>query len=418
LTGRNSFLLVCLLGAFLSVRSSPGQEFKVGDYRARALIGEPRLVEGREYVSFAGDTGFRDWLPDPEAMNRWLTQEANLLAHFDLSVVNLEYGLPGFSGRPLDDRIDRTVTEALRRLGYSLVSVANNHVLDSGSEGVSHSVTGLQEANFQIIGLRTHPVYIWQAGIRRIAIYSLTAYTDKNDPDRLTLKLDDAELAWIQRLTSQADYRIAFVHMGSMSSFPSEHERRETLRLIEHGADLVVCTGSHFLKGFVLERGRPVVYGLGDHLFSSVNSGIEALGLHLVAGFGPSGLEQLFVVPFWNDIRGGTTGPLDNASFRAFEKLFRERSTADTSRYYSDPRSLESLKNSVSRLRFADLQRLGPRQCLYAVRIVWRNYPFAVASAGVLMLVPVALLIRQRRRRGLGGFDHRAKAPRTDIDGE
>jgi hypothetical protein len=109
-------------------------------------------------------------------------------------------------------------------------------------------------------------------------------------------------------------------------------------------------------------------------------------------------LEQLFVVPFWNNIRDGKTGPLDETDFQAFEKLFRERSTADTNRYYSDPRSLEVLKESVSRIRLSDLRRVGPRQFLYAARIVWSNYPFATACAGLLVLGLLVLLIWQGRR--------------------
>jgi hypothetical protein len=120
--------------------------------------------------------------------------------------------------------------------------------------------------------------------------------------------------------------------------------------------------------------------------------------VYLVAGFGPSGLEQLFVVPFRNNIFGGTTGPLDEAAFRAFEKVFRERSTADTSRYYSDPRSLGALKGSLRRLRLSDLRQLRPRQFLFAARIVWRNYPFAAAGVGLLALVPMAIVMVRRRR--------------------
>ena len=277
------------LGVLVCVHFSLAQEFRIGDYRAEALIGEARLIEGRDYVSFAGDTGLRDWLPTQEALDDWLTAEAGLLAHFQLNVINLEFGLPGFTGREMDVRIDRIMTGVLRQVGCSLVSVGNNHVLDYGPEGISHTVAELQKADVQVIGLRSHPVYLWQASGRRIAIYSLTAGTDKDDPQRLTVNLDNDNLAWIQELTERASFRIAFVHLGSMSSYPSEHERREAVRLVERGADLVVLTGSHFFKGFVLEKGKPVVYGLGDHFFSYVGDETETLGTFLVAGFGPSG---------------------------------------------------------------------------------------------------------------------------------
>jgi hypothetical protein len=349
-------------------------------------------------VSFAGDTGFRDWLPTQKSLDDWVTAEASLLAHFQLNVINLEFGLPGFTGREMDGRIDRTMSMALRQVGCGLVSVGNNHVLDYGPEGVSHTVAELRKSGIQVIGLRSHPVYLWQPNGRRIAIFSLTAGTDKDDPQRLTLDLDNVNLAWIQELAERASFRIAFVHLGSMSSFPSEHERSEAARLLARGADLVVFTGSHFIKGFVLENGKPVVYGLGNHLFSYVDAQTETLGMFLTAGFGPSGLEQLFVVPFRNNIRDGKTGPLAEPDFRAFERLLRERSTTDTSRYYSDPRSLGVLKNSLRRLHLSNLRQLEPRHFLLAARIVWRNYAFAVVSVGSFVVALVTIVVAQRRR--------------------
>ena len=252
-------------------------------------------------------------------------------------------------------------------------------------------------------------MYFWQTGGKTVAIFSLTAYTDLKDTQGLTLKLDDSDLALIRRLTASADFRIAFVHLGSMSSFPSEHERAEAARLVASGADLIVCTGSHFIKGFVREKGKPVLFGLGDHLFSPVNDATEDVGMHLVAGFAAGRLEQLFVIPFRNAIRAGKTGPLEAEEFKAFLRIFRERSTTDTSRYYSDPRAGALLSDRLRRMRFSDLKQIRPRQFVYAARILWHRYPAVVGLTAALILATAVFLVRRARRRA----EHRDPAGGT-----
>jgi hypothetical protein len=398
LVGRNRRLLA-ILGVFFACASPcRPQEFHIGEYAAEALLGEARLREGVQYVSFAGDTAFVDWLPNERLLGRYVATEGEPLTRFQLNVVNLEHVLVGFSGRSLDQQTDAAMLSTLRRVGYRIVSLANNHALDAGPLGVSFSAAGLEAAGLEVIGLRSHPVYFWEVGRGRVAIFSLTAYTDLKDVEGLTLKLDDKDLALIRRLTVSANFRIAFVHLGSMSSYVSEHERAEAARLVASGADLIVFTGTHFIKGFVREKGKPVFFGLGDHLFSIADAGTEDVGMHLVAGFSEGGLDQLFVIPFRNSIRAGKIGPLDPESFRAFLRVFHERSTRDTSRYYSDPRTWAVLSDRLRRLSFSDLKQIRPRQFLYAARIVVHHYPVAITSASALIIVAVVLLVWRIRR--------------------
>ena len=100
-------------------------------------------------------------------------------------------------------------------------------------------------------------------------------------------------------------------------------------------------------------------------------------------------------------------------------KVFRDRSTPDTSRYYSDPRSLGVLKDSLRRLRFSDVRQLKPRHFLLAARIVWRNYAIAVVGAGLLVVVLIAIVFVQRTRlRQRRDFEKHGRVPIPSTDGE
>lgn len=389
------FVLTYLFLSLFSSSASATGEFVLGAYRAHALIGEAELVDGTDYISFTGDFGFSGWLPTAEAIERHLAHEASLLSNFRLSVINVEFGLAGLSGHELDKQIDAVAIRLLKQAGFDVAGHANNHALDFGAAGVRYNTAQWEKAGLATIGTRDAPFYEWETGGRRVAIFALTDYTDREDWEGLVLRIDDANLALIKEKTAFADFRIAFVHLGSMSFFPSPHERKQVTRLLDIGADLVICTGSHFIKGFTPHRGKPVVYGLGNHLFSAVDRTTEPFGMHLVAGFRAGEFVQLFAVPFWNTIQEGRTGPLDASAFYAFKKHLLERSTTDTIKYFSDPHSLRMLKQHLTKLNLSSVQQIRPRHFLYAFFIAYQHYPILVITGCLIFLMLLAMFIRQ-----------------------
>ena len=302
--------------------------------------------------------------------------------------------LPGFRGSQLDREIDKLVVDTLKKAGYGIVARANNHALDHGIDGIHYNTTQLAEAGLAMIGIRDFPVYEWDTGGKKVAIFALTDEADREDQQSLILAMNRADLALIQQKTAGTHFRIAFIHLGSMSSFPSVHEREQVDRLIDIGADLVVCTGSHFIKGIVMQRGKPVAHGIGNHIFSFVDTDTEPIGMHLVAGFRAGELIQLFAVPFHNTIRQGKTGPLDEAAFAFFKKTVLERSVTDTEKYFSDPRSLKNLIEYMNDFRFSKLNKIKWRHVAYGARILFHHYPLIAMSGSVLALLLSVLLLR------------------------
>jgi hypothetical protein len=396
------FLALLLLLPVNLCASSTAKDFRIGEYRALSLFGEARIVPGVEYVSFTGDYGF-DRLPSKDALERHIAQESALLANFHLRIINLEFMLPGISGREQDREIDRVTIDLMKRTGYNLVSRANNHAMDYGHEGVAYNTRLLQEAGFPMVGPRSLPVYKQAIGGRTVAVFALTDYTDRPDAAGLILNITDADLQLIKTELSDSDFRIAFVHLGSMSFYPSPHERAQVARILEAGADLVVCTGSHFTKGFVYKKGKPVVYDIGNHLLSFKDSATELIGMYFVAGFKHGKLVQLFVVPFHNAVFDGKTGPLTGAELASFNERLLDRSTSDPNRYYTDPSSLAKLKERLDRFDLDKLKEMRPRYVVYGLTILYHHYPvmFVVASFLVLVLVVASarwMLLRRRTR--------------------
>jgi len=401
----------CVVAAILLLFAPAlgAQAFRIDEWRAYAILGSPGLEPGTDYAAFTGHHGIQsDWLPDGKITSDYVEQDASLLSHFQLRVINLGAPLPGLLGTPISKQIDDVVLASLTRPHYDLASRANNHAFDLGAEGMRYYEQKLDAAGIRIVGQRGFPVFHWRVGAHRIDIAALADVLDKPDPDGWILLMSDANLEAAKREMQGADYRIVLAHLGSASRYPSPHEREQVVRLQKAGFDLVVATGAHFVKGVLVEEGRPVAYGLGDHFLSVVydpKTGTEPVGMHLVSGFRDARLVQLFVVPFHNDLRRGILGPLDEAAFGEFVKTLKERSTADASKYYSDGSTFEMMVHGIRGMNWTDVRRLRPRHFVYGAQLLLRQRPEWVAGAGIFAAAIAVMLYRRRsvRRRANSG---------------
>ena len=154
---------------------------------------------------------------------------------------------------------------------------------------------------------------------------------------------EEADLERLLDRLPEVEARIAFVHLGSLSAFPSPHELEKVRDLIRLGADLVVCSGNHFIRGLSDVDGIPVFWGTGNHLFGWRGENTEPVGMHVVAGMRGGTLEQLLVFPFSNDVESGIVGPLGSREFAEFQAAFVERSRIRDGAYFfgSDRRTID-----------------------------------------------------------------------------
>jgi hypothetical protein len=389
---------------------SQGEEVtRIDGYHVVPLIGSPELSEELSYVSFSGDFGFKktvhSWDPVTETIDRHLANETPLLSRFDLNIVNMEEMLHGHLGSPLDQRQDDAAVRLLAEAGFEVAAIANNHAWDYGEEGLALTTRRLAERSIEVVGSRDFPSFRWMPSGQDIAIFSATHYTDAEDESGRILTLSDTDLQSIMTEIEDAAFKIAFIHLGSISAFPSPHELEQVRRVIEAGADLVVCTGNHLVKGFAFIDETPVHLGIGNHMMSWKGENTEPIGSHLVAGFKDNRLVQLLMIPFNADISGGRVGPLDEADFQTFAQVFRDRSEFDESNYFKDSISRDLLFHELQFLSPSRVLRYRPRHIIYGLGVLRAHYPIAFWTAviggtvGGLIATTLALRWFQRRRR-------------------
>lgn len=167
-------------------------------------------------------------------------------------------------------------------MGVDLVTLANNHIYDYGSEAFSDTLDTLSSAGIAYVGAgetleeASAPFYFDLQGVT-VAVVNATraeksimtpeATEDSSgvfrcyDPAAFADKLAEAK--------ENADFVICCVHWGTEYSYELEDVQRETARTyIDAGADVIVGTHSHCLQGIEFYNGKPVFYSLGNFWFN------------------------------------------------------------------------------------------------------------------------------------------------------
>lgn len=363
--------------------------FVIDGWPVHVMKGQTRLLDDLHYVSFTGDFGFRHGYPLPsrEVVEEFIRNEKRLLSHFDVNIVNLEFILPGtggnfrqrkqafdaFNKRRTGAAVEETANgmrlhwlyllletlmlDVLKQTGFHAVTLANNHVNDYGPDGILYNQERLTEAGLSYFGTRDRPYFPISLNDVTGTVYGMTDLVDtdlldptlfrKTDTERLVMKLNRDTLHLIKREVANQDFSIAFVQLISPSLYPSSYELEQVDALVDTGFDLVVCTGSHWIRGISFRKGVPVIFGTGNYLFSYTDEFCEPVGMHVVAGFRHGKVEQLFAIPFHNSVVRGNIGPLGTNEYLMFCDALADRSSFNDKKYFHDSRTLSELKKSI-----------------------------------------------------------------------
>jgi poly-gamma-glutamate capsule biosynthesis protein CapA/YwtB (metallophosphatase superfamily) len=177
--------------------------------------------------------------------------------------------------------------------GFTLMSNANNHSFDFGEAGEEETIRALHEAGIEQTGLPGE-ITLVEAGGRKLAFVGFAPYSN-------TSSLTDIDAAedLVQEADRKADIVVIAIHAGAEGS-DAQHVtggEEEYLgedrgnpeefahRAIAAGADLVLGSGPHVLRGMEVYRDRLVAYSLGNfsgfHNFTLEGALGESAVLHV-----------------------------------------------------------------------------------------------------------------------------------------
>lgn len=159
-----------------------------------------------------------------------------------------------------------------RLAGFDVLSLANNHARDFGSEGARESMRYLDEAGIQHTG-QEGDIASWIVKNMKVAVIAYAPFIGSHD--FLNIKMAQQQ---VRKLAAEHDIVIVSMHAGGEGldathvTFENEHfygENRGNVAAFSHavidaGADLVIGHGPHVPRGVELYRDRLIAYSLGN----------------------------------------------------------------------------------------------------------------------------------------------------------
>lgn len=217
-----------------------------------------------------------------------------------------------------------------------ITTLATNHIIDAGEEGLAGTIHSLQEAGFRTIGAGmtreeiAHPL-VWEMPEGRLSIINWVFA--ETHPDWMAVPgpncwpgLTEARQT-IQALKRDSDWVLVVVHWSDeLFPFPLPEDREIAHQLAEMGADIVIGHHPHVVRGMEIIGACPVFYSLGNFYFTEIKSNTggwisreaprnrEGLGLSI--SFQRGKQPQIEMLSFWNTGREALLDPRQRAQKR------------------------------------------------------------------------------------------------------
>lgn len=255
-------------------------------------------------IAFAGDIYVERSLATrlEEDPNGFVGPFAALLGDADLAIGNLEAALVE-DGTPLAKEFTfaapPAVLDALRQGGFDVLSVANNHGMDYGADGLEQTLAiKRSQQDGIVIGVggdedEAFAPYVAEVEGQTVAVIAATQVIDADLISSWTATEDQGGIASAKRVDrlveevesvrATADTVIVYLHWGiETDTCPSDSQQELAQTLADAGADLVVGGHAHRVQGGGRLGTTFVGYGLGNFLFGAVSDESAKSGVLLV----------------------------------------------------------------------------------------------------------------------------------------
>ncbi len=204
----------------------------------------------------------------------------------DIFMVNQEFPFTSRGTAAADKqftfRLPPEKVSIFQEMGIDIVTLANNHILDFGTEGLLDSCQVLREAGIAYVGggrdrEQAEKLELLQAGEKTIGFLGVSrVYMDASwaagpeHPGVFSTYDPARAVEAIGKASQQCDYLVVYVHWGiERKTMPEEYQRAMGRQYIDAGADLVVGSHPHVLQEIEYYGGKPIVYSLGNFVFGS-----------------------------------------------------------------------------------------------------------------------------------------------------
>lgn len=228
----------------------------------------------------------------------------NLLKNADYRIFNLEMPLTDKKS-PISKhgpclRGSEAAIACYTSINVNLFTIANNHIMDQGNQGLESTIQLLQKYSINYVGAGENiynarePFYLnmynKKIGVFACAEHEFSCASETSPGANPVDELDTPD--YIYELKNTCDYLIVLYHGGKEHfRYPSPRLQKLCRKLIDKGADLIVCQHSHCIGCEEKYKSGTIVYGQGNFLFDNSDNECWKTGLLI-------SLDELFHINY------------------------------------------------------------------------------------------------------------------------
>ena len=202
----------------------------------------------------------------------------------------------------------------LKKVGFNLATLANNHILDYGEKGVKDTIESCFKEQIDTVGAGSSISDARKFFVKKIkgksfgfinfAENEYCAATEKTYGANTVNPI--ANYYDIVKAKKEVDYLLVIAHGGREHyQLPSPEVRDRYRFYIDSGADVVVAHHPHCYSGYETYNNKNIFYSLGNFLFdykSKYQKGSWTEGMYVVLTFSESGID-FELTPFFQGRR-------------------------------------------------------------------------------------------------------------------
>lgn len=181
---------------------------------------------------------------------------------------------------------NKAFANAIKESGVDLVTLAHNHSLDNGIEGLNKTKEYLESIGIQTTGMYSNDakdrVKIIEIKGVKLAILS---YTYENGEEGVNIYSEELASMDLAYANENADFLVVLMHWGDVyKNEPNGEQKSQAQFLVDNGADIIIGAHPSVVQTMEILQNKEgkdclVAYSLGDFTsdFSYENSNLELI---------------------------------------------------------------------------------------------------------------------------------------------
>ncbi len=207
----------------------------------------------------------------------------SILKDVDYAVVNFECPVVLGEKSPVmtggkNLHCSNKAVDALKYIGFQMVTLANNHFYDFGERGVRDTINSCNKRGIDTVGGGVNLQEAQKYSVKKIKNKTVafvnfceTEFSIATDITGGANPLNPVGNYYqITEAKKSADYVIVIIHGGhEYCQYPSPRMKQTYRYFVDIGADAVLNHHQHCYSGYEIYKNKPIFYGLGNFCFDN-----------------------------------------------------------------------------------------------------------------------------------------------------